>query len=71
MLVNRLRPLPRLLPEDVGEPNRDEYWEELVDMEFVDGATVMEVIGKLMTVLGRPIKADERGNRYDERDEED
>ena len=53
------------------EPNRDEYWEVLVDMELVDGATVMEVIGKLMTVLGRPIKADEWELAYDERYEEE
>lgn len=43
----------------------------LLDMDMVYGATVMEVISELMTVLGRPIKADEWELRYDERDEEE
>ena len=45
--------------------------DDLIDMEMVYGATVMEVISELMTVLGRPIKADEWELGYDERDEED
>lgn len=41
--------------------------DDLIDMEMVYGATVMEVISELMTVLGRPIKADEWELGYDER----
>ena len=53
-----------------GDPY--EAWDaELLDMHFVYGETVMEVIGELMTVLGRPIKSDEWELGYDERDEEE
>ena len=40
---------------------------ELLDMHFVYGETVMEVISELMAVLGRPIKSDEWELGYDER----
>ena len=68
-------------PEDDGEYQAvyAQIWstdsegnpDDLIDMEMVCGATVMEVISELMTVLGRPIKADEWELGYDERDEED
>ena len=44
--------------------------DELRSMESVVGETVMKVIGELMTVLGRPIKADEWEFGYDEREDE-
>lgn len=45
--------------------NGDPY--DLLDMDFVYGDTVMEVISELMIVLGRPIKSDEWELGYDER----
>ncbi len=47
----------------------DEEFNDLVDMQLVYGATVMEVISELMTALGRPIKADEWELGYDERED--
>ena len=44
---------------------------DLVGMDLVYGETVMKVIGQLMTVLRRPIKADEWELGYDERDDQD
>jgi len=68
-------------PEDDGEYQAvyAQIWstdsegnpDDLIDGEMVCGATVMEVISELMTVLGRPIKADEWELGYDERDEEE
>ena len=45
--------------------------DQLIDGEMVCGDTVMQVIGELCRVLGRPIKADDWELGYDERDEEE
>ena len=45
--------------------------DDLIDGEWVYGDTVMQVIGELCRVLGRPIKADDWELGYDERDEEE
>ena len=41
--------------------------DQLIDGEMVCGDTVMQVIGELCRVLGRPIKADDWELGYDER----
>ena len=41
--------------------------DQLIDGEMVYGDTVMQVIGELCRVLGRPIKADDWELGYDER----
>ena len=44
--------------------------EECVDLDFVYGETVKELINNLATVLGRKIKNDEWSLGYDERNED-